>query len=326
VLVIEVFECFGKVVFSATKSLERLENRNFDLEVRKPSLNGLYGELKIDAPGTIFLSVKAVNGIVDADVGGEKEALFKIQTKLFTLGDKFPYDYFIPGDEGRLQWNILSDGKVRIQWTDSSFDQESDDASFDSVFKDYNISYQYKMVVTKSPILADSLARCDFYPNAFEGEFTNLSDYKVVMGNITPTSGGDGSLLSNYDLELENGGDYYVNLVQMTAGVKGDQVVWEFPIIYETTQVNLSEAGSEEERTFLMWVVIVSVAGLLVVGSALMYYFKRYKRVVAKLNYEMQDVRNIAAINTEEVLDDRDRVIDVGKAKYTGLVEERSSP
>ena len=326
VLVIEIFECLGKVVFAATKKFENLQNRVFDLEVRKPSLNGLYGELKIDSPGTIYLSVKAISGYVLSNSETNiKEALYKIQTKLF-IGDKFPYDYFIPGDEGRIRWNISDNNKVHLTWFDSTMD--TDGISEDSKMKEYTVKYEYRLIVTRDELAADSLARCDLMPSSLGGDFSNQSNYSRVIDSVVTKADNNNTQEKDYDIDLEEGNNYFISLVCLTQGINhGDNdIAWQFPMIYETTQVNIPVSlriENSENETLLIWIIAGCAIGLIIVSLGLLYYFKRYKKAVKKLNYEMQDVRNIAGITGEEILDER--VIDI-KAKYSGLVEEKTSP
>ena len=318
VLVIEIFECLGKVIFAATRSFENLQNRIFDLEVRKPSLNGLYGEMKIDSPGTVYLSVKAITGYVISNTKSDiQEALYKIQTNLFTMGKKFPYDYFVPGDEGRITWNISDNNRVHLTWSDSIMDTTGVSES-DFKMKDYDVKYDYKLVFTKDELTADSLARCDLMLYSLGGDFSNRSNYSLVIDSVMAQTNNNNTHKKNYDIDLEQGSNYFVSLVCLTQGMINDSVVWQFPIIYETTQMNIpiTLLHTDDNKSLLIWIIGGCGVGLIFISAALLYYLRRYKKAVKKLNYEMQDVRNI-----DEIIDEK--VINVGKAKYTGLVEEK---
>ena len=122
----------------------------------------------------------------------------------------------------------------------------------------------------------------------------------------------------NYDINLEQGSNYFVSLVCLTQGMINDSVLWQFPIIYETTQMNIpiTLLRTDQDKMLLIWILGGCGVGLILVSAALLYYLKRYKKAVKILNYEMQDVRNIDEIIDEKVVND-------GKAKYTGLVEEK---
>jgi len=73
-----------------------------------------------------------------------------------------------------------------------------------------------------------------------------------------------------------------------------------------------------------LWLIIACILSLVLAITGLYYYKKRYKKAIAKLTYEMSDVRNanVIAPVVEEMLDDK--IVEENKPRYSGLIEEKS--
>ena len=97
------------------------------------------------------------------------------------------------------------------------------------------------------------------------------------------------------DLFLDNH-DYYVKIV---ASIEVQEAYNNQPytFFYKTLQFYPGYlAGGKEEGGALPWILtIVLIAFFLAVGIAC-WVFRRYKMVEKQLNYELQDVRNVAGI------------------------------
>jgi len=59
-----------------------------------------------------------------------------------------------------------------------------------------------------------------------------------------------------------------------------------------------------QPSSFVNWsLILVGITLLLVLGAAVFYYARRYKKIQQKLHYEMQDVRNVAMSKTQDSKD-----------------------
>lgn len=287
VLAIEISQCYGTVIFQATSSIEKLNRGEFELVVNIPYEDLLYGELPVE-PGIVYIKVRATSGILDDNFDPTQEALFKIETRFFRSTELRPYTYFFAGDDGRVFWEP-KDGKIDLKWRQMGIIHDNAKALFDQ----YTILYKYKVVLAKDDIIADTVAKCDWAPDRFEGHFEQKASYYNTSEIYLPSTKSATEFIAlsnerqNHTIKIDEEGTYYVQVVGNIVGVKDGKTVWSVPIAYKNTEIVNSN--------LIMGVpAILGVLGLItivVLGFFAYIYYKKYRLVKRRLTFELQEVR-----------------------------------
>jgi len=86
-------------------------------------------------------------------------------------------------------------------------------------------------------------------------------------------------------------------------GMRSDgSVAWSYPVVYNTIDAVVKAPAADNKG--LKFLLIIS--GSVLVGAiiGLVIYVKKYKKVKARLMYETQDIRNVAAsVNSDDTLE-----------------------
>ena len=357
-LVIEIHECMGKVVVESSHSRHfvstvhnaktaslynykpNVDDESFTGQSSVepdviPTLNTLttsslgshisLASIELQEEQTVYIIVTGLDGQVDSDAMQDKDAVYKIRTNLHPLRNFLPFTNLEPGNDGNLEWDITSGGKLKLGFDEVHNLAYMSDKVKSSKFGDLDIHYKYDVFFTKSAQASLYLTRCDMLPKS-EGVFKGMDRYSERLSfdqsNITTDSANN----AHKSVEIDLGGeltDVYATLKITAVGVDyRGQPVWDYPIIYKTAEVkNITPGGVYSFLTFLLGLCLIM---LIVALVGLYYYYDKFKRVKARLNYEMQDIRNIAStVESFDVLDDT-----FGEKKqkggYHGLIEEEN--
>lgn len=327
-LVIEVFECFGKVSFAATTSLNNLKKNQFELEVRRAS-ETLYGELKIGV-GVVYIKVKAYDGFSDDDSNNLQEAMYKIQARLFPSEYSLPYALFFPGMSGKMEYSFdLDHEKLKLNWHGLSADEEL----LEKNFQLYNVSVMYKLVLTTDPVVNEAVSKCSVLPENLGGAFRSkiLDDYIFVSDHMYFTSLEGFRNKSEIDFYATfslppHPIDLYASLIAIADGIQGNHtVLWELPVFYKPSEIKYP---GKPRAVFALGFVISIVVVLIILAGVFMYFHRKYKATKKRLTFEMQDIRNIADgvnvdIDKELPKEIKEKVEKKSKERYLGLNEEQ---
>jgi hypothetical protein len=321
-LALTIYECFGQVTLQATTSYEDFLKDQFDLVIKRGE-KALVGTIDIESAATVYIKVKAVQGISDSDTDPSKEALYKIHAQLFEEGQLVPFNEILPGNEGSLTANLdpWNNWKINLKWSAI----ESVGSDNPNELKEYHITPVYKVIITQDPVFTESLARCDHMPDYLEGEFRNRSTYFLVKSFYTNNVTEIEERVKELDItDLNNNGTYFVSVVAHVKGARGGATEWEFPVLYQTVELNLPPRGGPFSGGTPVIVFIVS--GLLALAVlAGIYYFKKYKKVRERLRFEMTDARNMANASVSDDIE-RERPSEAPvKERYLELLETRSN-
>ena len=333
ILAIEVLQCYGRVVFSATSSIEKLNENDFDLEIRTPYEDLLYGELEVDA-GIIYIKVRAIEGIRDDDMDPTQEALFKIETRFFKTTEVRPYEAFFAGEDGRVTWAANNKGIIDLQWKHLGLGMDHEKAK--TLFDQYNVIYKYKIVWAKDNLVADTVAKCDWVPQKFEGYFHEKSQF-INSSEIylpTLTSQQDFNTYAeqshNFSFAVNETGPYYVQIIAMAYGIKGESAVWQVPIMYKNTEIITSFSIVQIPE---FWAIVGGIS-VLILGFLVYRYYKKYRIVKQRLNFELQEVRlgnNVIEAQSDFVPSDATKGIELqskgpsNNSQYQDFAEEEKT-
>lgn len=185
-LLIELFECTGRVLFSKSNSYEKLQNESQetgsteDVSFRESRYLASKQTIPKDK-GAIYFSVKPIEGGKPSegnflpsaiDTSEElEESVFILSAKVLPSDSKVPFDKFLAGDNGRLEWSYTKDGDggvelkfKRVKCTDASRCLKSYHPKF----------FSYTLFLSSDERDLDSLSRCSIpYYNKYSGQKTS---------------------------------------------------------------------------------------------------------------------------------------------------------
>ena len=322
-LAIELVECYGKVRMEATDSIEKLNSGHWDLRVNVPSEEVLYGHLKVNRV-TIYVRVSLLDGVANGKIPTQKEALYKFQTRLFGENNILPYDSFYRGKNGIINWNInlFDQSKLDLIWGDASADRT------ENIFTEYDVEPVYNVLITKDRLTLETYSKCGFRAN--DDELDEPHDGFVKFNKIQANKSISFTEFAantrkerNQQFEIDSTGEvtYYAIVVAILNGYAhgSNFTSWSIPLIYDSVQISV--AGAVSTPTWIIIAVVTLTVAVIVVGCLLCKYYKRYKLTQARLQFEMQDIRNVATTASEEEVG---REIErIKHERHTVLVEEK---
>jgi len=326
-LVVEIHECIGKVKvqFSKTPTLAGAIKDAKDSSLLASSLGShiSLASLEIDEPRTIYVILTAIDGVQDDEFLPDIDAIYKIKVNLFAMSNFLPFMNLAPGNDGLLQWDVTDKGKLRFGFSpvkNLAYNQGIKSTQFGQL----DIKFQYEFFLTKNISTGNFLSRCDMLPGQ-KGAFKDIDLYskKIVLDqkNAYPSSPANPDLkYIEVDPDTEYDDLYATMRVTVFSLDKNGHPVWDYPIIYQPVEVRNIRRSANGFIIFILGTCLVMLT-LAIIG--VMYYYSKFQRVRQKLNYEMQDLRNLAT--TVESFDARD-VENLGKSKggYGHLIEEEA--
>ena len=286
-LAIKAVSCIGSVRFAAATTLERLENRDYDLEVRLPDGDFVsFGTLNV-TPGTVYVAVQGIEGVVDDTKDPTREALYKFEAALIPNNSEASNSYFKPGNNGTLavhiNGNTSADNRtqrVAFEWEPVQFTKgDSSDAN------DYsNFIVEYSLVITKDPVFTQSYGLCSYLPVDFS-EATGRDSFLYEVSKDMKDAV-DGKF--NHTIELANNEVYYVTVSALVRGKQNGIQTWEVPIVYQIKEINLT-GRKETDKNFLMGLVLVCGLGFIGILIGVGWFVCKYQRVKRELKYEVME-------------------------------------
>jgi hypothetical protein len=264
---LEIFvePCVGKVSLGISSNFTRVNET--DLVVTRITDGKLVATVP-HARGQYYITVKEV--VPSSFFEG---ASYLLTSRLTPIGKTRPQD-LIPGGSGLLQWEAIGRGEVRLKWSPVTYENgEAIDQQKDPVvYRVYYTDHDEIKMVTACEMHAGELL--DIVENALDGGFTK----------DTSISG-----------EIEVDRKFLVNVVAYLRRGEGGMLEH---IVYTPTEVYLPSAHPEGVDLFV-FVMIAGVVGVSL-GAAFIFY-RKYRQVQSRLEYEMTDVRNIAGYSSESL-------------------------
>ena len=324
VLAIELVECYGKVRIDATDSIQKMQSNHWDLKVSRPSEEVLYGHLKV-RQGTVYVRITVLDGVVNNKTTNEKVALYRFQTRLFSEQSVLPYDSFYRGGNGIVNWNIdtKNQSTVELVWSDAAVDQQ------ENIFKDYDVEPIYNVLIARDRLTLEAYSKCGVLPNDAELSESHddyLKSNKIYVSKSLSLQDFESQTQQKrnqqFDLKDNEAVTYYgVVVAKLNGYANGNNFTsWSIPLVYESVQISVGLMGGLSTPTWIVIAVVTLTLTVLVIGFLLFKYYKRYKLTKARLQFEMQDIRNVAHALPEDVIEKQ--VEQAQQARHTALVEE----
>lgn len=283
-LVIKTVSCFGAVRFAIADSLEKLQNREFLTEVRRPSIDGItYGGVMV-TPGMIYIGVQGIEGLVDSENDPTREALYKFEAVLLPNETLPPYEYFKAGNNGNIfVYEEPRDNftrQVHFEWTGIEL---SSTAPLDS---SYQYTVQYTLVVTRDPLFSQSYSLCSYLPLEF-ANFSGRDPYLYEFSEsikLKDLNGTQKKFTHTYPLAKDK--LYTVAVTAVVKAYKDGIEKWEVPIVYMSDTIALVEYV-EPNNNFLYGLVAVCAFGLIGILLGVCWFFFRYRYLKRELRYQI---------------------------------------
>ena len=297
-MTIDVLTCFGRVEVDATRSLEDAHKGVFNEKTARVSDSHLSRTIAV-TPGSLFVRVRSLDGYIDDDHDPVREALYKIRITP-VKGDERPQEKFWVRSSGEVTYFQSPDNNLLLKWGHVGYDANE----ISDLLKNYEIVIKYKLLVADDPIFAESRALCDVEPHN-RGQFSGKGKLRPA---ITVSYALDSKNVKNLDSvnrtihieEEEAARASFVSIIAVVEGYNDRRIVWEVPIKYDTVEVRMVKVRPSSSVWFFM---IACIVGFVAIVTAVIWYYKRYKTIESLLNYEMQDIRNVAQVSSREEYD-----------------------
>jgi len=320
-LVIEIHECMGRVLVqtSPVRSLQGLTEVGFTTS----SLGSHIGLFSTDIKEEQTLYIK-VSGLERAGNSAlpSLDAIYKIKVNIFPLRNYLPFMQLSPGNDGIVEWDVTNSGNVQLAFTEVKNGALSEKAMKSTKFGNLNVEYHYDVFLAKDAQVSDYMSRCDMIPED-SYIYENSTQYSKTLSydrtNITGYS--KETALRTIEFAPEGDFDKLYAAVRVTAiGVdENGHHVWDYPVLYRPLEIrNIRNVTQNKFLIILLGICLVMLT-LAIVG--VMYYYRKFERVKLKLNYEMQDLRNLAT-TVDSVDNYQETLGDSKKGGYAGLIEE----
>lgn len=236
-LAVRIVSCFGAVKFDAASTLKKLQEREYDIEINYINSDFIsFGSTSVE-PGTIYVAVQGIEGIVDDPEDPTKEALYNFEASLFSANSSgFPVTLFRSGNNGTLSVGLSDESstvkKVTVEWSPIEYRNPAETSSSD-------FSVEYSLIITKHPIFTQSYGLCSYLPK----EFSKIARTDTFLYKHKENSSGISKEKMSHSCDLIKDDAYFVGVAAVVRGKQGDIAAWDFPIFYEIREVNLTLFG-----------------------------------------------------------------------------------
>ena len=284
--VIDLLQCFGSLELFMTKDYHKLLLEDFDEDFQPVTGHSLIHVMKVQS-GMIYFVIKT----------GLERSILDFTVRLYESYSQIPQVKFALKNQGGLDYGFdTNNDSLKVSFEGLSCENCQKD-EIQRVFVEYIVVSGENM----QALLAKG--KCEVFElekgETFEGEIKRISLGKMPLNKEK----------INVWLKLPSNKIHYISIKAIVSDEKGEEFSLEYPIF---------ETIPERKHHPLVFFVILSFIIVTILGCCLlaMFYFKRYRDVMKKLSYEMQDVRNVAqmtAVNTS---------IEMENKKYQGLADE----
>ena len=284
---ISVVPCEGQVEILVSRNNTSIDQSKNGLVVNKLSDGQLQGQI-MEAIGKYYITVHTLN---------EKTAA-RFQIEAGVYGDEATIHNPSPGHEGLIKTTTYH-RKIDVSWKAANLDGlEVEDASI-----------MYGVFYTKEKMDENMLTTCGIYTGV-EQNMINSLFYKRIPISEQP---------AEFEMSLDDIDSDASYLINVVCKIETPKQRWE--LVYRPTTVSYTDGHGSQGRWKLYAIIaFFSFGCIAAVIVACCYYFK-YHRTESRLRYEMNDVRNVAGIEIQDLPPAGSEGKQKKKANYTHLDE-----
>lgn len=325
-VLVELFQCYGKNRLYVASNQISIINHQSDLisELENSiSSNQIINMYDIKNLNEIYIAVKSIEGGNNDLFSGETNNTYKISRYLlkthFVKSGQTPYEVFYPGNDGKIKYTN-SDGLLMFSIKRLTCEKDCKNA-LKSKLKNAIKYYQYTIRINYDEnYLEESVTCFQLFNGSYNNKDNNLESAVIFAESFMQLE--DRTDL-NFTLTLSN--YKYRENTPYFAKILGQVFIDEnygtqpYSFFYKTVEFypgsNLIISGNNEAGSGMIWMLVIVFLALFGAVAVAFFFFKRYRTTVKQLNYELQDVRNVARVEDGGV----------NRKDYIGLINENKA-
>jgi hypothetical protein len=207
---------------------------------------------------------------------------FEISTVFFPP-DETPPEEIMPGDEGIIDYRELKDDKAQLKWK-PVLNSNGDIFPAEQT--------RYLVYVTTN----------DKFPLTSACQMEELLQYKFVEAQVEYSD--ENGNIGWVDVEFNTSKRIKFVFANVVAEVSQGIHVRRIP--YQGVRLRKISGGGSSDNTSLYWGLAAIVFGIVFIAAVITAFaWYKYKKTQARLRYEMNDVRNVAGIESHAELTNR---------------------
>lgn len=285
-LALELLECMGHLELLITKDYHKLLLEEFDEDFKPVIGQSMLQVMKIQ-PGMIYFAIKT----------GLESSIFDFSLGLYSKYTEIPQIRFSFMNQGRLNYEYNQNNKefeISFEGLICELCEEKELLQF---------KLEYFLIISEDLISLSAKGKC----GVFElNSNKSIIDYEVSTMNIGELSVNNRIMVKK---QLDSEKIHYVTVKARITKENGRFIELFYPIL---------EIPPVKSHHKLAFYVISSLITVIIITSCVLaaIYYRKYRGVMKKLRYEMEDVRNIAqltGVNTS---------IEMENKKYQGLSDK----
>lgn len=279
--VVELIPCYGRAEVFISKNFKRLINGDYLVKANHMTNGRIYAVLENpkQEEKKYLVAVKSLNNATDEYKDYELTE-FTIEIKKYpgeVAKETYIEKYYVP-KESEIEWKVSEEGdEIELSWPPVYNHDGTEQLAEDLVVYEVYMTY-------------DSSAGIDS-PCSLQYDFDPIND-DMIVGN-------------KYSIDIEDDLDeaidhesVYFNIVAYVLEGNEDDGYTEYPIVYHPLKMNSENikhlSGGSHRFLWLLIILIITVLALLIA-----FFYTKYRKVQAKLNFEVREVRYAADFGQE---------------------------
>lgn len=279
--VVELIPCYGRAEIFISKNFNRLVNGDYIVRANHMTNGRIYAVLENPKKEEkkYLVAVKSMNNATDEYKDLELTE-FTIEIKKYpgeVAKETYIEKYYVP-KESEIEWKVSEEGdEIEFSWPPVYNHDGTEQLAEDQVVYEIYMTY-------------DSSAGIDS-PCSLQYDFDPINDDMIVG--------------TKYSIEIEDELDeamdhesVYFNVVAYVLEGSDEDGYTEYPIVYHPLKIsseNIKHLGGGSIRLILMLAFLVVVVLALLIA----FFYTKYRKVQAKLNFEVREVRYAADFGQE---------------------------
>ena len=295
-LSINLVECSGDVQLFLANDFYKFQNKEFDLELTAPEGESIHNLMSIQ-PGHLYLAIHNVFNITQ-----DRKSIFYLKTHLYQSYSDSIESRMVPGDHGKVDWSY-EEGKINVIFETIRCVNFCDELYLE------NIHINYYIILSKNENLLRIYGECGILNH--NNLNVNASNFKEIFIQRQVFNRNSQIRQVSYDFKMEEE-LYFISVVGIV-----ERESFE-PVNFYYRNQEIVKPAVQIHNIFYFGLVFVCLTAICLLSLCGYFYYKRYKRVVQSLEYEVKEVDS-----TGSIISNLNTSIEMQPSqKYQGLMQE----
>ena len=325
-ILVELFQCYGKNRLFVASNQNNIMNHQSDLKseldnsISSNQIINLYDTKNLNE---IYIAVKSIEGGNIDIFSGSNNNTYKISRYMikthYSKSGQTPYEVFYPGNDGKLFFIKEGDS---LKFAMKRLNCEKDCRTAMKISMKNSIKY-YKYTIKFNydvSYLEESVTCFQLYNGTFTNTGNALESAIFYEFNYNPIEQESdlAFTLNIKDYKFLENTPYYAKVVAQVF-VEENNGIQPYSFFYKTVEfypgIQMLINKENEGGSGLIWIFVIVLVALVGALVAAFFFFSKYKKTEKQLNYELQDVRNVARVEDNQI----------NRKDYIGLINENKT-